>query len=69
MLKINREFDIPVIYISAYSDHDTMEKLNKTKHVGFIQKPYEFDSIIELVKKVLKDKLKYKTLKTFHPHG
>ena len=52
---VNKEFDIPLIYISAFSDHDTMEKLNKTKHCGFIQKPYEFDAIIEMINKVLKD--------------
>jgi len=51
---INKEFDIPVIYISAYSDHETMQKLNKTEYEGFVLKPYDDDTIIEIVKKILK---------------
>lgn len=34
-------FRIPVLYVSAHSDEQTLGRADETKHFGFLQKPYE----------------------------
>jgi CheY-like chemotaxis protein len=34
-------FRIPVLYVSAHSDEQTLKRAQGTKHFGFLQKPYE----------------------------
>jgi CheY-like chemotaxis protein len=40
--EINEKWDIPVIYITAHTDGQTIEKINQTKHNGYIQKPLNY---------------------------
>lgn len=38
---INEHFDIPVVYLTAYSDEGTMRRAFKTAPFGFLLKPFE----------------------------
>ncbi|MGZ7095674.1 MAG: response regulator [Methanobacterium sp.] len=57
--EIKKQYDIPVIYLTAYSDEGTVERAKKTEpggfvlkeHSGFIHKPFEeseLHSVIEI---------------------
>ena len=39
--KIKREFDIPVIYLTAYADENTLSKAKHTEPFGYILKPFK----------------------------
>lgn len=49
--KIQNSYNIPVIYVTGYSDEATLERLKKARLCGFIPKPFdefELHSIIIL---------------------
>lgn len=49
--KIHSNFDIPVIYLTAYSDNETLQKAKITKPYGYITKPFnerELHIVIEI---------------------
>jgi DNA-binding response OmpR family regulator len=39
--KIQEEFDIPVIYLTAYSDDETLKRAEQSGGYGYILKPYK----------------------------
>ncbi|MDM8519923.1 response regulator [Anaerolineales bacterium HSG6] len=39
--QIKTRFDIPVIYTTAYSDHETLQRAKITEPYGYLIKPYE----------------------------
>ncbi len=39
--EIRRNFNLPVIYITAYADHNTVERAKKTAPYGYILKPFQ----------------------------
>ena len=39
--QIHDRFDIPVVYLTAYSDEKTLERANVTEPFGYIMKPFE----------------------------
>ncbi len=45
-------YDIPVIFITAYSDEIMMEKINKLKHSGYLMKPFEDFELRQAIEKV-----------------
>jgi len=38
---INEKYAIPVIYVTAHTDDETMRQINETRHFGVISKPFE----------------------------
>lgn len=44
--RIQEKQAIPVLYISAYSDDQTVSKSKQTQSLGFVSKPYEFREVI-----------------------
>lgn len=49
--EIREKVDIPIIYLSAYSDRRTVERAKRTDHDGFILKPFhrhDLQSTIEI---------------------
>jgi len=51
--KIQEKLDIPIVYLSAYSDEDTVERAKETRLYWFLQKPYFFDMIKSTIDKAL----------------
>ena len=50
--QINRQFDVPVIYLTAYADDSTLERAKTTSPAGYMLKPFhpnELRPTIELV--------------------
>ncbi|HJP17692.1 MAG TPA: response regulator [Nitrospinota bacterium] len=49
--EINSRFDIPVVYLTAYADEETLERVKVTEPLGYIIKPFEdreLHTIIEM---------------------
>ena len=49
--EIRQLVDVPIVYLTAYSDHLTVERAKRTDHDGFILKPFhrrELQSTIEV---------------------
>jgi two-component system, response regulator PdtaR len=40
--KLREEMDVPVVYITAYVDDETIEKAKMTEPYGYIVKPFSF---------------------------
>ena len=38
--EIHQQVDVPIIYVTAYSDGRTVERVKRTEHDGFILKPF-----------------------------
>ncbi len=43
--RIRREFDIPIVYLTAYSDDRILERAKLTKPFGYIIKPFEENNL------------------------
>jgi DNA-binding response OmpR family regulator len=49
--EIRRQVDVPIIYVTAHSDEQTVSRAKRTDHDGFILKPFhrhELQSTIEV---------------------
>jgi CheY-like chemotaxis protein len=53
---INDTNDVPIVYMTAYSDKDTIEVANTTNHAGFLFKPIADYQIKEMMNKTLGEK-------------
>ena len=40
-VKISEQYDCQIIYMTAHTDVNTIEKAQRTKHAGFLHKPFE----------------------------
>ncbi|MBP1945232.1 methanogen output domain 1-containing protein [Methanobacterium petrolearium] len=65
--KIRKQLDVPIIYLTAYSDEEVLERARRTEPYGYIIKPFkksELNANLEMaLYKHAKDKKKSETLK------
>ena len=50
-IEIRQKMDLPIVYLTAYSDQVTVERVKQTEHDGFILKPFhrhDLQSTIEI---------------------
>ena len=50
---IQENMDIPVIYLTAYSDEGTLERARQTRLYWILQKPYFFDAIRSILEEAM----------------
>lgn len=43
--EIHQQVDVPIIYVTAYSDGRTVERVKRTEHDGFILKPFHWHEL------------------------
>ncbi|HEV8039211.1 MAG TPA: response regulator [Bryobacteraceae bacterium] len=43
--QVRRDFDIPVVYLTAYEDHQTLQRASQTQAFGYIKKPIDSASL------------------------
>jgi CheY-like chemotaxis protein len=68
--KIQSGMDIPVIYLTAYSDNETLQKAKITKPYGYITKPFnerELHIVIEIALYKYKAEKELKILRRILP--
>jgi DNA-binding NarL/FixJ family response regulator len=46
---IRSKFDIPVVYVTAYADHDLLDRARTTQPAGFINKPYTTKDLLTAI--------------------
>jgi DNA-binding response OmpR family regulator len=49
--EIRQQVDVPIVYLTAYSDRPTVDRIKETEHDGFILKPFlrrELQATIEV---------------------
>ncbi|MBN2445016.1 MAG: SpoIIE family protein phosphatase [Spirochaetales bacterium] len=62
-MKIREMYDIPVIYLTAYSDHATVERAKETEPYGYLLKPVSERSLELAIEMTLQKAKKEKQLK------
>lgn len=60
--KIHEQYDIPVIFLTAYADKITLERAKQTKPYGYIFKPFDDHELKAAIDKALKQHQKKKTI-------
>jgi CheY-like chemotaxis protein len=58
--KIHSVIDIPIIYISAYTDETTQKRAQSTNPIDFIEKPYNHFDLNSRIESALSDHRKRK---------
>lgn len=58
--QIYKSLRIPVVYLTAYLDNSTMDRVKKTMHFGFISKPFEEKELQNIIEETLAHNYKYK---------
>ena len=51
--RIREQYQIPIIYITAYSDSSTIERTKETNPWGYLVKPFKSQEVIDIVEKAL----------------
>ena len=51
--RIRARHNLPVIYLTAYSDPDTLERAKITEPFGYILKPFDEEKVVEILNKVV----------------
>jgi len=57
--QIYKSLRIPVIYLTAYLDNTTMDRVKETMHFGFISKPFEEKELQNIIEETLAHNKKY----------
>ena len=50
---INKSSDVPIIYLTGNNDEGTRKRAMKTKHYGYLQKPFFDEDLREIIEVVL----------------
>jgi CheY-like chemotaxis protein len=53
--KIRKSFDVPVVFLTAYSDDKILERAKRTKPYGYIIKPFEENSLHTTIELALRN--------------
>ena len=51
---INEKYDLPLIYMTAHSDSETLKRMEKTRYVDFLCKPFNADQLCQAITKIIK---------------
>ncbi|AEG18159.1 response regulator [Methanobacterium paludis] len=51
--QINENLDIPIIYMTAYSNDDVLNRIIKTKTYGYLCKPFEKEEMNTAIKTII----------------
>jgi CheY-like chemotaxis protein len=51
--EIYYQYNVPVVYITAFGDEGTLERANGTAHYGFITKPFEETALESTIQNAL----------------
>lgn len=63
--KIKQQKDIPIIYLTSYTDEDTFEKAKLTEPAAFLSKPFNLDELNRIIQLTLfNHKIKKELLET-----
>lgn len=54
-LRIHENSDIPVIYLTAHSDPDTVERAMQTNPSGFLLKPFKRDELAKSIESTISE--------------
>lgn len=52
-MEIKSRTRIPVIYLTAYSDEETIDKVKKSEPDGFLVKPYRRDDLFDVIDRAI----------------
>ncbi len=47
--RIQEQFDVPVIYVTAFADEDTLTRAGLTQPYGYLQKPIASDELVATI--------------------
>ncbi len=59
--RIKKELDLPIIYLTAFGDKETLEKVKSTNPEGYLMKPYNEPTLLATIDIALKRKLQEST--------
>lgn len=54
--QIHSYLNIPVIFLTAYSDDITCDRAQKAKPIGFLHKPIEPAEMVQMIEKALRER-------------
>jgi len=52
-MKIKEDYNIPVIFLTAFEDENTISKMNKVSEYGYLVKPFDDEELKHVIEKVL----------------
>jgi CheY-like chemotaxis protein len=55
-IEIRRRFDIPSLFTSAFNDPLTQSRAAAAAPIGFVNKPYRGDSLVQAIKRLMPQK-------------
>jgi len=50
---LKEKYDIPIIFLTAFEDEGTLEKINKLSSDGYLVKPFEDDNLKNTIERIL----------------
>jgi DNA-binding response OmpR family regulator len=56
--QVQQRFSVPVIFVTAYTSENTLERIREIAPEGYIGKPFLDNEILALIRKVLDQRAK-----------